>query len=93
MRNQNFNEASNKQINEIDFNCKRPKKYFGDIYEQWLRQLQKVGNAGEFYTPRGVIDLMVEIINPTLHESTDPATGTGFLTSALEQKENMRQIL
>ena len=76
------------KINEIDFNAKDQKNIFGDIYEQLLKQLQSAGNAGEFYTPRGVIDLMVEIIDPKLHESVlDPATGTGgFLTSALEHK-------
>ena len=76
------------KINEFNFNAKDQKNIFGDIYEQLLKQLQSAGNAGEFYTPRGLIDLMVEIIDPKLDESVlDPATGTGgFLTSALEHK-------
>ncbi len=74
------------KINEIDFNSSSDRHLFGDIYEQILKNLQSAGNAGEFYTPRAVTDLMVERVNPRLGERVlDPACGTGgFLTASIE---------
>ena len=42
------------------------------------------GDAGQFRTPRHVIDFIVEVIDPKLYETVlDPACGTsGFLISA-----------
>jgi type I restriction enzyme M protein len=42
------------------------------------------GDAGQFRTPRHIIDFMVEVIDPQKHETIlDPACGTaGFLISA-----------
>ena len=42
------------------------------------------GDAGQFRTPRHIIDFIVEIVNPQLYETVlDPACGTaGFLISA-----------
>ncbi len=42
------------KICEIDFNTKKDRHTFGNIYEQILKDLQSAGNAGEFYTPRAV---------------------------------------
>jgi len=74
------------KINEIDFNNSQDKHLFGDIYEQILKDLQSAGNAGEYYTPRGVTQFMVEMIDPQIGETIlDPACGTGgFLTCALQ---------
>jgi type I restriction enzyme M protein len=74
------------KINDINFNASADRHTFGDIYEQILRDLQSAGNAGEFYTPRAVTQLIVDQINPQLGETVlDPACGTGgFLTSAIE---------
>jgi type I restriction enzyme M protein len=74
------------RINDIDFNASADRHMFGDIYEQILRDLQSAGNAGEFYTPRAVTQLIVDQINPQLGETVlDPACGTGgFLTSTIE---------
>ena len=74
------------KINEIDFNSSTDRHLFGDIYEQLLKSLQSAGNAGEFYTPRAVTELMVELTDPRLGERVlDPACGTGgFLTAAIE---------
>lgn len=74
------------KINEINFNSSEDRHVFGDIYEQILKDLQSAGNAGEFYTPRAVTQLIVDLINPQLGESIlDPACGTGgFLTCAIE---------
>lgn len=56
----------------------------GAIYENILSDLQNAGNAGEFYTPRGVTDFIVEMLDPRPGEIVaDPACGTGgFLISA-----------
>lgn len=74
------------KINEIDFHSQQERHLFNDIYEKILRDLQSAGNAGEFYTPRGVTQFMVDMVNPQLGETVlDPACGTGgFLVCALE---------
>ncbi|MDE2977714.1 MAG: class I SAM-dependent DNA methyltransferase [Acidobacteriota bacterium] len=73
------------KINDIDFNNLTARQHFGDIYEQILNDLQSAGNAGEYYTPRGVTSFMARMIDPKPTETLfDPACGTGgFLTCAM----------
>ena len=56
----------------------------GDAFEYLLSVLGSQGDAGQFRTPRHIIDFMVKVINPKKNESVlDPACGTaGFLISA-----------
>ncbi|SFO38368.1 type I restriction enzyme M protein [Roseovarius lutimaris] len=56
----------------------------GDAFEYLLSVLGSQGDAGQFRTPRHIIDFMVEIIDPKKTETImDPACGTaGFLISA-----------
>lgn len=56
----------------------------GDAFEYLLSVLGSQGDAGQFRTPRHIIDFMVEIIDPKKTEVVlDPACGTaGFLISA-----------
>lgn len=56
----------------------------GDAFEYLLSVLGSQGDAGQFRTPRHIIDFMVEIIDPQKNEIImDPACGTaGFLISA-----------
>jgi type I restriction enzyme M protein len=56
----------------------------GDAFEYLLSVLGSQGDAGQFRTPRNIIDFMVEIIDPKKDETIlDPACGTaGFLISA-----------
>lgn len=56
----------------------------GDAFEYLLSVLGSQGDAGQFRTPRHIIDFMVEIIAPKKNETVlDPACGTaGFLISA-----------
>ena len=58
----------------------------GDIYEYLLSQLQTAGKNGQFRTPRHIIKMMVEILEPKYGDKIcDPACGTaGFLISAFE---------
>ena len=56
----------------------------GDAFEYLLSVLGSQGDAGQFRTPRHIIDLMVSIIDPKKTETVlDPACGTaGFLISS-----------
>jgi len=56
----------------------------GDAFEYLLSVLGSQGDAGQFRTPRHIIDFMVEVIDPKKTETVlDPACGTaGFLISS-----------
>lgn len=56
----------------------------GNAYEYLLSIMSSQGDAGQFRTPRHIIDFMVEVVNPTKDDKIlDPACGTaGFLISA-----------
>ena len=56
----------------------------GDAFEYLLSVLGSQGDAGQFRTPRHIIDFMVEVLAPQKNETIlDPACGTaGFLISA-----------
>ncbi len=58
----------------------------GDLYEYLLGQLQTAGKNGQFRTPRHIIKMMVEILDPKYGDKIcDPACGTaGFLVAAYE---------
>lgn len=66
----------------------------GNAFEYLLSIMGSQGDAGQFRTPRHIIDMMVEIVDPKKNETIlDPACGTaGFLISAyrhiLEQNKN-----
>lgn len=62
----------------------------GDLYEYLLSKLQTSGIAGQFRTPRHIIDMMVKIIDPKPDDLIcDPACGTGgFLVGAMEYLNN-----
>ena len=52
----------------------------GDAYEYLIKKFADLSkkNAGEFYTPRSVVKLMVRLLQPKSGESVyDPACGTG----------------
>ena len=56
----------------------------GDAFEYLLSFMGSQGDAGQFRTPRHIIDFIVEILNPQKNETVlDPACGTaGFLISS-----------
>lgn len=56
----------------------------GTAFEDLLSIMGSQGDAGQFRTPRHIIDMIVEIVNPQKGETIlDPACGTaGFLISA-----------
>ena len=56
----------------------------GDIYEYLLSKISTAGTNGQFRTPRHIIRMMVELLDPKADDLIcDPACGTaGFLVSA-----------
>lgn len=53
---------------------------FGNAYEYLIKRFADQSNkkAGEYYTPRSVVGLLINILNPAESESIyDPACGTG----------------
>jgi len=59
---------------------------FGEVYEYFLGQfaMNEGAKAGEFYTPKNVVNLLVEILAPFKGKIYDPACGSGgmFVQSA-----------
>lgn len=59
-----------------DFNYDHSER-LGDAFEYLLSVLGSQGEAGQFRTPRHIIDFMVEVVDPKKNESIlDPACGT-----------------
>ncbi|CAI0887646.1 type I restriction-modification system subunit M [Serratia fonticola] len=58
----------------------------GDVYEMLLSEIATSGKNGQFRTPRHIIKLMAELVQPQLgHRIIDPACGTGgFLLGAYQ---------
>jgi len=70
----------------------------GDIYEYLLNELKTSGKNGQFRTPRHIIRMMCELVDPDLNDKIcDPACGTaGFLVNAYEhiiKKHTSEQFL
>jgi len=70
-------------IDDIDMDDRDTK---GDLYEYLLSKLTTAGRNGQFRTPRHIIKMMVEMLEPTPDDTIcDPACGTaGFLMAAGE---------
>lgn len=58
----------------------------GDVYEMLLAEIATAGKNGQFRTPRHIIKLMAELVQPQLGQQiADPACGTGgFLLGAYQ---------
>lgn len=80
-------------LDKIDMNDADTK---GDVYEYMLSKIASAGHNGQFRTPRHIIRMMVDMMQPTPEDIIcDPASGTcGFLVSSVEYlKENHRDEL
>ena len=68
-------------IDDMDMNNK---DIMGDVYEYLLGKIAAAGENGQFRTPRHIINMIVELMQPTLKDKIlDPAMGSaGFLLSA-----------
>jgi len=82
-----------KTINEFSYDHS---ERLGDAFEYLLSVLGSQGDAGQFRTPRHIIDFMVQLASPQKHETVlDPACGTaGFLISSYKHilKENCKNV-
>ena len=58
----------------------------GDVYEHLLAEITSAGKLGQFRTPRHIIQLICELVDPQLGDTIcDPACGTGgFLLGAYQ---------
>ena len=68
----------------------------GDSYEFLIKKFADLSkkNAGEFYTPRPVVKLLIKILNPVAGETVyDPACGTGgMLIEAINYIHNDKMV-
>ncbi|MFA7173832.1 MAG: class I SAM-dependent DNA methyltransferase [Kiritimatiellia bacterium] len=75
------------KVNDIHFTSSEEMHTLSRLYENMLREMRDAaGDSGEFYTPRPVVQFMVDVTNPRLGETVlDPACGTGgFLVEAYD---------
>lgn len=67
----------------------------GQAYEYLLKKFADLSkkNAGEFYTPRPIVKLMIQVLDPKPGETVyDPACGTGgMLIEAIHHMQNRNQ--
>ncbi len=70
-------------LNNVDMTDRDTK---GDVYEYLLSKIASAGRNGQFRTPRHIIKMMVDMVQPTPDDTIcDPAAGTcGFLVAAGE---------
>lgn len=76
-----FEEISNQASNGQGFQDTQ-----GDVYEYLLSEITSAGKLGQFRTPRHIIQLICELVDPKLGDTIcDPACGTGgFLLGAYQ---------
>ena len=69
----------------------------GDVYEYILGKMAASGNNGQFRTPRHIIRMMVELMQPTVKDDIcDPAMGSaGFIVESAKYvaEHNQKQLL
>ena len=65
-----------KSLGQTDLDVK------GVAFEEFLAGTYRGGGLGQYFTPREVVNFMVDLVNPTISEKTiDPACGSGGLLS------------
>lgn len=73
------------------------KDIMGDVYEYCLNKMSSAGKLGQFRTPRHIVDLMVELVQPKVDDTIlDPAMGSaGFLLGSAKylQKNNSTDLM
>jgi type I restriction enzyme M protein len=88
-----------KVIDGLDSLDMTDKDSMGDVYEYLLYKIASSGENGQFRTPRHIINMMVQLMKPTLSDIIgDPAMGTaGFIASSanyiIEQDKDKGDLL
>ncbi len=84
------------EIDKLDWYDAK-KEGLGDLYEGLLKKNadEKKSGAGQYFTPRVLIDVIVKLMRPQLGDRIcDPAAGTGgFLISAHQYLDDNNDIL
>ena len=77
-------ETLNMFLKEINWFTYTHSEDLGDAFEYLLSVMGSQGDAGQFRTPRHIIDFIVAVVDPKKDETIlDPACGTaGFLISS-----------
>jgi type I restriction enzyme M protein len=73
------------KVNQIHFSSSEEIHTLGALYESMLKEMRDAaGDSGEFYTPRALVRMIVNAVDPQPGETIlDPAAGTGgFLVEA-----------
>lgn len=78
-------------IDNLDMNNRDT---MGDVYEYILGKMAASGNNGQFRTPRHIIRMMVELMQPTLKDTVcDPAMGSaGFIVETAKYVQEHYKI-
>jgi type I restriction enzyme M protein len=82
-------------LNQIDFTNPQDSHVLSQLYEELLMMMGKEGGAaGEYYTPRPIVRLMVNIVNPQIGETVfDPLCGScGFLVESFNWMKQQRKL-
>ena len=86
-----------KVVENIDALDMNNRDTMGDVYEYVLGKMAASGNNGQFRTPRHIIRMMVELMQPTLTDTIcDPAMGSaGFIVESAKyiREKYSREIL
>lgn len=82
------------ELNSINMSNK---DIMGDVYEYCLSKMSAAGKLGQFRTPRHIVDMMVELVEPQVNDIImDPAMGSaGFLLGSAKylQKKYSKELL
>jgi len=82
-------------LDDIDFMNPEDSHTLSQIYEELLMMMGREGGAaGEYYTPRPIVRLMVKIVNPKIGETVfDPFAGScGFLVESFRHLKKQRSL-
>lgn len=84
-------------VDELDNIDMSNKDIMGDVYEYCLNKMSAAGKLGQFRTPRHIVDMIVELVEPKLDDYIlDPAMGSaGFLLGSAKylQKHYEKELL
>lgn len=82
-------------VDQLSFLSNDDKYELSTLYEDKIKNMGNAGrNGGEYYTPRSLINSIVEVIDPKIGEIIyDPAVGSaGFLCAAYEHIRNSKEL-
>ena len=82
-------------LDDIDFTNPEDTHTLSQLYEELLMMMGREGGAaGEYYTPRPIVRLIVKIVNPKIGNTVfDPLCGScGFLVESFEWMKHQRTL-